>query len=268
MLEKQQENLSLDRVLADCRAEGIQESDMAEVLDSLLTRVQAKKRSEIYWDQVRAISAYEMPLLDANQAKAKFLEDYQLRFGKKFILDEFSEPLINLLSLYFTNDPRFEKSGYSLKKGILLHGNVGTGKSSILNTFGRNQKQSFRMMPCLNLGIEFSKSKNGYDAMELYVSDGSVNRSPREYWQQQRFTWCFDDLGVESEKKHFGNDVNVMAELIQMIYDRQKLIGNIHFTTNLGADQITEFYGQRVASRLREMVNIIEFKSGSPDRRI
>jgi hypothetical protein len=251
--------------LENCKKEGIPETELAGFLDGYLTKIQAQKREQAYWEKVREESNAVMPLLSAKEAKERFLITYKQKFGNEFILDEYSEPLVNLLAMYFTNDPRVEEKGISLSKGILLHGGVGTGKSSILSCFTKNQKQSYRMVDCITVASEYSK--DGYDSLIPFTSSGTQNRSPREYWQQQILTYCFDDLGVETEKKHFGNEVNVMAEVIQMIYNKRNLIGNIHFTTNLGAEQIKEVYGQRVASRLREMVNVIETHPNSPDRR-
>jgi DNA replication protein DnaC len=74
---------------------------------------------------------------------------------------------------------------------------------------------------------------------------------------------CFDDLGTEdTEKAHYGNRTNVMEKIILNRYDhcRNKLT---HFTTNLTAEQIKETYGLRVTDRLREMVNVLDFPTGT-----
>lgn len=247
-----------------CRTEGISDNDISELLDRYLSKVQAEKRSAAYWAEVKRKSEEQMPLLDWKQMRVRFMHNYQERFGKEFVLDQWSMPIIDLLCQYFTNDPKFEEAGYSLRKGILLHGGVGSGKTSILTAFMNNQRQSFRMMDCLSIAQQFTQS--GYDALNA-LQEGEKNRFPRENWGQVRFFYCFDDLGVESERKHFGNETNVMSELIQMIYDRKVMTTNTHFTTNLNAEQIREVYGQRVASRMREMVNIIVMPEDSPDRR-
>ena len=205
-----------------------------------------------------------MNYLTKEQMCLKFINTYRELFGKDFILDQWSIPIINLLCKYFTNDPEFEADGFSLQKGILLHGGVGSGKTSILTCFANNQRQSFRIVDCLSISQQFTQS--GYDALNA-LQEGERNRFPRENWGQARFFYCFDDLGVEQERKHFGNETNVMSELIQMIYDRKVMTTNTHFTTNLNAEQIREVYGHRVASRLREMVNIIIMPEDSPDRR-
>jgi len=80
--------------------------------------------------------------------------------------------------------------------------------------------------------------------------------------------YCFDDLGVESSLKYYGNECNVMAEVLLTRYDlfvAQNLV--THLTTNLSASEIEEAYGNRVRSRLREMFNLIAFNNDSIDKR-
>jgi len=40
-----------------------------------------------------------------------------------------------------------------------------------------------------------------------------------------------------------------------------------HITTNLNAEEIEDRYGNRVRSRLREMVNVIGFDKNTKDKR-
>ena len=68
----------------------------------------------------------------------------------------------------------------------------------------------------------------------------------------------FDDFGSESPVVHFGNKIDVMGEVIQDRYDH--FIGTgmkTYLTSNLSEEEITDEYGARVSSRLREMCNFI-----------
>jgi DNA replication protein DnaC len=40
-----------------------------------------------------------------------------------------------------------------------------------------------------------------------------------------------------------------------------------HITTNLSASEIEDFYGNRLRSRMREMVNLVSFDKGTIDKR-
>ena len=65
-----------------------------------------------------------------------------------------------------------------------------------------------------------------------------------------------------------GNECNVMAEILLSRYDifiSKKL--QTHITTNLSATEIEKHYGNRVRSRLREMVNLIAYDKSTPDKR-
>jgi hypothetical protein len=59
-----------------------------------------------------------------------------------------------------------------------------------------------------------------------------------------------------------------MAEILLSRYDlfiSKKL--QTHITTNLSASEIEKFYGNRVRSRLREMINLIGFERNITDKR-
>jgi hypothetical protein len=80
--------------------------------------------------------------------------------------------------------------------------------------------------------------------------------------------YCFDDLGAEQSLKYYGNECNVMGEVLFTRYDlfiSQDMITNA--TTNLSAGDIENVYGKRVSSTLREIFNLIAFASSAPDKR-
>ena len=86
---------------------------------------------------------------------------------------------------------------------------------------------------------------------------------------QQRLTgYCFDDLGAEQQIKYFGNDCNVMAEILITRY-QEFIVNNTitHITTNLSASEIEKMYGNRLRSRMRNMFNVISFEGNSKDKR-
>jgi DNA replication protein DnaC len=59
-----------------------------------------------------------------------------------------------------------------------------------------------------------------------------------------------------------------MAEILLSRYDlhiSKKL--QTHITINLSASEIETYYGNRVRSRMREMVNLIAFEKSTQDKR-
>ena len=114
------------------------------------------------------------------------------------------------------------------------------------------------MKTCRDISFEFIK--DGYQTIHKY-SNG--NNSYSEYRN-----YCFDDLGVETNLKYYGNECNVMAEIILSRYDifiSKQVI--THITSNLSASEIETTYGNRVRSRLRNMLNLIAFDKDTKDKR-
>jgi DNA replication protein DnaC len=177
------------------------------------------------------------------------------------VIPEDYEIIFQLL-IYFLNDEKnCEKYGISLRKGILLSGPVGCGKTSLMNLIklALPQEQRYLVKSCREISFEFIQ--DGYSTIRKY-SNLSFNKDvPKVY--------CFDDLGTENNLKYYGNDCNVMAEILLSRYDlfvnRRMLT---HITTNLNGDEIENIYGIRVRSRLREQFNLIAFDFMSKDKRI
>lgn len=172
-------------------------------------------------------------------------------------LDADNHPVFKALCRYFTGHESFEKmgDGYSLKKGIMLCGNVGRGKTTLMSLFRANKRQSFRLISCRDLADRFATE--GHELLHNWSRPINVPSHIDTFYQNE-IGVCFDDLGTESSKKNFGNEVNVMENILMNRYDLGVMpFYYTHVTTNLSGDQIEEFYGTRVRSRMREMFNMI-----------
>jgi DNA replication protein DnaC len=182
-------------------------------------------------------------------------------YGKKFKILETDHEIIYKLIAYFLKD---EQACYQfnidLEKGILLSGPIGCGKTSLMNLmkYLTATEHKFYVKPCRDISFEFIQ--DGYQIIHKYSIGKLYQSEPR--------TYCFDDLGTENNLKYFGNECNVMAEIILSRYDifiSKKL--KTHITTNLSATEIETHYGNRIRSRLREMVNLIAFEKTAQDKR-
>ena len=185
----------------------------------------------------------------------------KLQFGEKFHFREADIINIQKLICYFLKDEVMATHfNLDLSKGILLSGPVGCGKTTFM-TLMRHVAQpnyKFIMKTCRDISFEFIK--DGYQTIHKY-SNG--NNSYSEYRN-----YCFDDLVVETNLKYYGNECNVMAEIILSRYDifiSKQVI--THITSNLSASEIETTYGNRVRSRLRNMLNLIAFDKDTKDKR-
>ena len=192
-----------------------------------------------------------------------------------FGVDQFNEEIIENLCLYFTGNP----GKYDLKKGLLIFGNVGCGKTTLMRLFNENPHGSFRIVPCKRLADEILKAGNDADqVLNSYSRLSSNTLIARRFNNGSNLGWCFDDLGTEDNVKSYGNQRNVMADILLRCYDNNTLRGRIHITTNLPRSMylneagqeilgIKEIYGDRVVSRISEMFNEVEFPLSAPDYR-
>lgn len=222
-------------------------------------------REKEYWERVS--KPKQFPVYDKQQ-----LADVTVRNIKNiipdFIFDDNNKDIFARLCYYFSNDPLYEElpGSYSLKKGLALIGPVGCGKTTLMRAFCVNQRSSYIVTSCRQVAGDYSSKDAGGDlAIQKY--SGLVEVVPNDFWGQRFIGRCFDDLGTENAKKHFGNESNVMEEIFLNRYDSQSLIGKTHFTSNLTAKEIEELYGTRVLSRIREMFNWHTFSPASEDRR-
>lgn len=185
------------------------------------------------------------------------------QYGEGFKLHEEDKPvLLKLLSYFLKDEAVASQLQINLHKGILLNGPVGCGKSTLMNLLRlfEPMQNRFIIKTCRDVSFEFIKE--GYETIHKY---SRYSFYPNTHANK---TYCFDDLGTESVLKYFGNDCNVLSEVLLSRYDlfiSRQLI--THITTNLSASEIEDVYGNRVRSRIREMCNLISFAEESVDKR-
>ncbi len=134
-----------------------------------------------------------------------FAEDYEIIFK---------------LLVYFLKDTiGAKKYDISFRKGILLSGPVGCGKTSLMNIlkYFQDIEERYILKSCRDISFEFIKE--GYSVIHKYSKQSFKNELPKVY--------CFDDLGTENNLKYYGDDCNVMAEILLSRYNYL-----LHFTPN------------------------------------
>lgn len=198
--------------------------------------------------------------------------------GKKVKIDNDNTEIVQLLCWYFSNDPKFEEqkdftgNSYSLQKGLCLMGNVGVGKTFLMGFFHNNQNQSYVMANCRKiegLWIEqmSNKDKPLKNVIDHYSAAIQIATNSNPFGAQALGT-CFDDLGTEtSPSKSYGEEKNILAEILMNRYESGLPANWTHITTNLSTHDIGLKYGSRVRDRCREMFNLIQFNNEAKSRR-
>jgi DNA replication protein DnaC len=187
--------------------------------------------------------------LEYIQAKGKS------KYGDEFSLRKEDYTLIRKMLCYAIRDEEAcQKYEIDFNKGILLLGPVGCGKTSLMTLIRDFFPTSFCPILKSTRQVSYEFIKEGYEIIDQYGKSEKV--------------FCFDDLGVESSLKHYGNECNTMGEILLSRYDQFIQFGTItHVTTNLNSVELEKMYGVRVRSRLREMFNLITFPKETQDKR-
>ena len=231
-------------------------------LEELIPRHQAIQTPD---EKISIFSKYSV-----NELKWYF-HNYVKKYHKGYEVDDENKEAITALLLYFSQNPAFELlpqiKAPSLKKGILLAGNVGSGKSLLLRILKdmRLPSPSFQIKSCREVAHAFLS--DGFNGIRAYGSESVQIRSGKHVKRHV----LFDDLGAESSVVHYGNKLNVMQEILLERYNhfvRFRLM--THLTTNLNRAELEQTYDHRIMSRMHEMFNFLTLggKKQSKDRRI
>ncbi|MCT4643424.1 MAG: ATPase [Carboxylicivirga sp.] len=187
------------------------------------------------------------------------------RYGSHFKLQKKDYHIIYKLLVYAIGDKEnMQKQGLNPDKGILLSGPVGCGKTSLMHLVNYFFQPDKRFTILSARQLTFSFVRQGYQVLHKYAG-GSYQFRSSGY---QPKTYCFDDIGIERPVHYFGNECNVMGEILLSRYDHfihKKMM--THLTTNLSATELESLYGNRLRSRMREMFNLVSFDRTSGDKR-
>jgi hypothetical protein len=185
-------------------------------------------------------------------------------FHSEFQLDDDNKHLYELLCLYFSSDPMFilkaneifDVEKPSLAKGLMICGNTGTGKTSFMRLFSKNQRQVFHVKTAMDLAN--GVGQHGESAFDEIIKLQSLPVNDKNSFFQPVAGLCVDDMGSEAEKNYYGNKKNVIGDMIEARYNNGNVGIYLHATTNMDGKGIESFYGARVKSRVHEIFNFLE----------
>lgn len=249
-----------------------------ELSDDELTLaiIEAKRKKEaILREQEREVRAQKnRDILTGHKWGIRQTEPFMLwraanssLFKGRFVVDETNELMFKLLVAYFSpadecrdefikiaSQMEVENANYD--KGVMLAGNFGVGKTWMMQLFQANQRQCFRLRPAKHIADAFGLA--GEETQDEFIKPFRNPFEDPDVFFQKESGLCIDDMGTEDVKNHYGNKKNVVGDLIEIKYANKTTGVMLHATTNLTTDQLKEFYGLRVVSRMREIFNFIE----------
>ena len=159
------------------------------------------------------------------------------------------------------NPSTWQENNLDPKKGILLMGNPGVGKTKFMEEFAlANSKicwghpkmpAGLGVMDCEASSIRRGCEKSGLEFVEMF-------------YDHELF---LDDLGGEPKGmvNFYGSTFDPIVDILGIRY-KVRAIHKTHITTNLTMDMILEIYGERIWDRLHEMCNILILEGSSRRR--
>jgi len=142
----------------------------------------------------------------------------------------------------------------NLNAGIYISGKTGVGKSWILEIMS-----AYSMID--NIQVKMGEMQRPLrwtniradEICDEYTAEGSFRRF------KKMNILGIQDLGSEPvESMYMGNRVNVMRQILECRGDRTDLITLVTSNLPFTHKRFTDLYGDRVASRMKEMCNYFE----------
>lgn len=182
---------------------------------------------------------------------ACYATEVQTRQGTP-VFDENTTANLQQLATYITAEvPKF---------GVMLCGNCGNGKTTLMNAFRRavnwlDAQHHFKFLDDREYGYRFKPGMKIVDVRDIL-------RAARDFEEFKSLRSVqmlgIDDLGKEpAEIMDYGNVMSPVIELIEHRYANQLFT---FITSNLTGKEIRAKYGDRIADRFNEMVHIIVFR--------
>lgn len=166
---------------------------------------------------------------------------------REFVATEELKAQVRRLSTFLTQE--------NCKFGIVLAGGCGNGKTTIIKAL-----QS--LVNVLHIPNPYSDKEY---AMRIIDAKSMVATCKSNYEDWKRLMYqdllAIDDLGTEPrEVMDYGNIINPTVDILTRRYENQLFT---IISTNLTPPQISQVYGERIADRMREMMEIIPFTNAS-----
>lgn len=181
--------------------------------------------------------------------------------GKTFIIDDSNKHILRFLLYYFNRcelaKDVFPNTNYDIDKNIMIIGNVGVGKTLLMDAFSLYLKETNNPRFFHNVSqTQMLNSYKLYNHLDKFIYNEACSKN----FSGNPHNLCVNDLGLQTNK-FYGQDTKFIID--EFIYARYELWTSkrkfAHITTNLNIEEVKQLfvdeYG-RLQDRLK-MFNVI-----------
>lgn len=163
---------------------------------------------------------------------------------RKFVVDDNNRDILRFMLYYFNDCPLAEEvfpdRGYKLHKHIMLHGNVGTGKTLLMEIFSEYLRYTGNPNFYYNLSVT---QMINYYTLHNNLDRYTFNEEENKGFKCKPGNICLNDIGVQTTT-FYGMDTKVLTD--EFLHARNEIWSQFHLkahvTTNLSIEQLKEKY--------------------------
>lgn len=163
---------------------------------------------------------------------------------REFVIDDNNSKVLRFLLYYFNDCPLAEEvfpgRSYKLHKHIMLQGNVGTGKTLLMEIFSEYLRYTNNPNFFYNLSVT---QMINYYTLHNNLDRYTFNEEENKGFQCKPVNICLNDIGVQTTT-FYGMDTKVLTD--EFLHARNEIWSQFHLkahvTTNLSIEQLKEKY--------------------------
>lgn len=163
---------------------------------------------------------------------------------REFVIDDNNKDVLRFLLYYFNDCPLAEEvfpgRGYKLHKHIMLQGNVGAGKTLLMEIFSEYLRYTNNPNFFYNLSVT---QMINYYTLHNNLDRYTFNEEENKGFQCKPVNICLNDIGVQTTT-FYGMDTKVLTD--EFLHARNEIWSQFHLkahvTTNLSIEQLKEKY--------------------------
>ena len=163
---------------------------------------------------------------------------------RKFVVDDNNRDVLRFMLYYFNGCPLAEEvfpgRGYKLHKHLMLMGEVGTGKTLLMQIFSEYLRITGNPRYFFNLSVT---QMVNYYTLHNNLDRYTYNEEENKGFKCMPVNICLNDIGVQSTK-FYGTDTELLTN--EFLHARNEIWTNYHkmahLTTNLTIEQLQQKY--------------------------